>query len=52
MCKPEARNVEQSEEVCHQGWRFTLLSQGMEEGNVAIQARSQDFRRRVTWMSD
>ena len=36
MCKPEASNAEQGEEVCHQGWRFTLLSQGMEEGNVAF----------------
>ena len=44
MCKPEASNAEQGEKVCHQGWRFTLHSQGMdaytellsEEGKAAI----------------
>ena len=28
QCKPEASNAEPSEEVCHQGWRFTLHIQG------------------------
>ena len=30
MCNPEASNAEQSEEVCHQRWRFTLHRQGMD----------------------
>ena len=28
QCQPETNNAEQIEEVCHQGWRFTLHSQG------------------------
>ena len=37
QCKPEASNAEQSEEVCYQGWRFTLHIQGwtqLSKGNV------------------
>ena len=29
MCKPQASNAEQSKEVCHQGWCFTLHNQVM-----------------------
>ena len=35
--KPQAIDVEQSEEICHQGWCFTLHNCMLsEKGNVAI----------------
>ena len=42
MCKPQVSNAEQSEEVCHKRWGFTLHSQGM-----STQQKQNGFNHRV-----